>query len=384
MRIGFFTDTYLPNVDGVVRTVVDLRRQLEARGNTVSVFTAGSPAKEGNADPQVFYHRSLPFPLYPQYKVALFPYVSALTNARKQNLDLVHSHAMASMGPASVITAKTLKVPLIGTFHTLLPNAVQLISWGKASSQAASRMVWRALELYYAPFDAVTAPSHVIARTLQEHGISGVRVIPNGVDPARFSPSAGLALEERNRLGLKRDEPVMLVAGRLSPEKNVPVIVKAAKTVIRQLPKAKLIISGEGPAMREVERAVKTAGIGGSIIKVGFVTDSQLRGLYSAADVMVTASTFETQGLCALEALSCGTPVVAADAMALPEMIKEGYNGYLFSPTDSSECASKILKVLTASPKLKRRLDEHAKSTASRFTLSKATDKWVALYRKQL
>jgi 1,2-diacylglycerol 3-alpha-glucosyltransferase len=384
LRIGFFTDTYIPNVDGVVRTVVDLRSVLESRGNTVSVFTAGSPASKSAVDPRVFYHRSIPFPPYPQYKVALFPYLSSLTGARKEKLEIVHSHAMASMGPASVITAKTLKLPLIGTFHTMLPNAVQFISWGKTSSQAASSMVWRALEFYYDPFDVLTAPSKSVAKILEEHGIAKVQVIPNGINQTRFCPSPVLAAQERKRLGIKPHEPLILVAGRLSPEKNVPVIVKAAKIILQKIPNAKLLITGEGPAQKEVDRAVKAAGVGKSVLRAGFITDIQLRGLYSAADVMATASTFETQGLCALEALSCGTPVVAANALALPETVREGYNGYLFTPSNSQECAEKILRVLEAGPRQLAKLEENAKKTAKQFSLAKSADKWVALYKKQL
>ncbi len=385
MKLAFFTDTYLPNVDGVVRTVVDMRRELEREGHDVYIFTSGtSRDKQFNPDPHVFFHRSFRFPLYPQYKIALFPYVSAVNNARKSGVEMVHSHAMASMGLAAISTAKTLHVPLVGTFHTLLPKAVDLISWGPTSSKAASKVLWSAFEWFYRPFDVVTAPSATIGNLLKEHDLPNVTVIPNGVDIKRFSPDASDGLRMRKKLGLGEKQPLVVVAGRLSPEKNVPVIVEAAKIVRQESPLVQFISTGDGPARREVEKHVKALRLQDTVRLTGFLPESQIASLYRAADVLATASTFETQGLSALEALSCGTPVVAANAMALPETVKHGVNGYLFSAGDARECAAHLVKVLSSDASARRQMMQRAVQSAEPYSLPKVTQKWVQLYQSLL
>ena len=344
MEIGFFTDSYLPNVDGVVKSITTVRPELQKRGNSVYVFTSGTRSEaKGNDDPGVFYYRSLKFPAYPQYKIALFPYYSARNKARELGVELVHCHGMASMGIAGRKTAGDLGVPVVGSFHTLLPKGIQTITKRKWTRQIGEAFLWRAMEWFYRPLDLIISPSEAIQRVLAEHEIDSV-VVPNGLDVQKYFPSDKKAAKARvaRKIGLRPGEKLVLSAGRMSKEKNHDLIVKSASQVLREC-NARFVFTGDGPARKEIEALAAKSGVSSKIAFAGFVSEAELLDFYHAADVFVTASTFETQGMALLEAMACGTPVVGADSLAIPEVLSSGRNGYLFAPGQQQECAQKIV-----------------------------------------
>ena len=381
MRIGFFTDTYLPNVDGVVRAILNFRGELQRRGNEVSVFASGTKADEAaNNDKSVYFYRSVKFPPYPQYKVALFPYHASKVRAQETGVQLVHSHAIANMGLAAISTAKTLRLPLVGTFHTLVPKAVQILAKRKWSQKAGEAIAWKLIQAFYKPFDLVTAPSKIICGMLQEHGIENAVPVPNGIDLGRFNPNLDRKWA-RKPMGLAADEKLVLVAGRFSKEKNVEVVVKAFDRVLRNK-KARLVISGEGPAKQDVMSLVEKMGLQKQVTFLGFLPEHELPLYYAAADVFVTASTFETQGLTVLESMGCGTPVVGANSMAIPETLKDGENGRLFAPMDEEDCADKIEEILQLDAKGRERMRSEARLTAQGYSIPKMTDVLLKAYAK--
>ncbi len=381
MRIAYFTDTYLPNVDGVVTSIVNTRARLQAQGHEVFVFTPGSEGdKKLNADPRVFFFRSVAFPQYPQYKLALFPYVSAVQSARKIRPELIHSHAITSMGLAARSTAWQLGVPIVGTFHTMITDGTQYLTKNAWVKKNASKVLWRGISLFYRGFDAVCAPSHATAELLRHHGVKHVRVLPNGVDTRRYSPTLDRTVVRR-LLGIQPDESIVLVAGRLGYEKNVDVVVKAAKSVLKKR-KVRFIVTGEGPARGFYEQLAVSQGVRKSFEFEGFVNSKALPYYYAAADVLVSASAFETQGLSVLEAMACGTPAVVADALALPEAVDDGKNGLHFRPFDAHDCSDKILAALNQSPAKKASWRNAARKKAEKFSLDESADKTLALYEE--
>ncbi len=381
MKIGFFTDTYLPNVDGVVRAIVNFRGELERRGNEVCVFASGSEEDgRANTDKRVFFHTGFKFPPYPQYKVPLFPFPKARKQVREEGIELVHSHAMASMGIAAIDSAKSLKLPLVGTFHTLVPKGIQILTKNKWGRQAGEAVAWKVVELFYKPFDLVTAPSKVVCSMLEEHGVENCEPVPNGIDLKRFAQNLDRKWA-RTPLHLRPSEKLVLVAGRFSREKNVDSVIRAFDRVRREQ-KVHLVISGEGPAKPEVQALVEKMGLGRDVSFLGFLPEQELPLYYAAADVFVTASTFETQGLTVLESMACGTPVVGADSMAIPETLQDGRNGFLFKPYDETDLSEKIIKALCLKPAEKKRMRENARKTAEKHSIPKMTDRLVKAYGK--
>jgi len=385
LSIGFFTDTYLPNVDGVVNSIVSFRRELERRGHKVHIYSSGDhEAGRANKDSGVHYYDSFPFPLYPQYKVAYFPF-AAKNDAAGDSLDIIHCHAMASMGLAAIQSSKDLGLPLVGTFHTLLPQAAAAYARSAWTKRLAWRVTWRAIRLFYRYFGTVTAPTQVMRALLQEHGITNAVVVPNGVDTKWFRPGIAGGAGVRRKLGVKGGEKMVLVAGRLSFEKNVDVLLEAAR-LMKEGGKHdfKFVITGDGPARALYEKAAREKKVADIIRFTGFVPGKDLPKYYAACDLLATASTFETQGLAVLEAMACGKPAVAANAMALPETVMDGCNGFLFTPFDAGECAEKITDMLKLPKNKYSPLCRNARKTAEEYSVPRATDRLLEVYAKAL
>ncbi len=383
MRVGFFTDTFLPNIDGVVTSILDYRAFLRSRGHDVYVFSAGSQSDlRQNDDASVYFFRSVTFPPYPQYKLALFPYIGASRAAKQADLDLVHSHAITSMGLAARRASGQLKVPLVGTFHTMVSDVTRYVTKNEWVKKSASKMLWRAVSLFYRPFNVVTAPSHVTASLLEAHGVKNVQVVPNGIDLERFRSDLDSGVV-KSLLSIGDDEDVVLVAGRLGFEKNVDVVVRAAKKIL-QTRKARFVVTGDGPARKSLEALAVSEGVRHAFEFEGFVNKKALPHYFAAADVLVTASGFETQGLSVLEAMACATPVVAANALALPEAVDDGKNGFLFEPFDEADLAEKVVGVLSAGKNQKHKWSRAARKKAEQYDLQKTGQKLLDVYESVL
>ncbi|MFA4946450.1 MAG: glycosyltransferase [Candidatus Micrarchaeia archaeon] len=379
LRLGLFTDTWLPNVDGVVNSIISQRRELEARGNIVYVFASGTThEKKQNADAHVFVHTGVRLPPYPQYKIAVFPFPTALKQAHDAHLDLVHCHAIASMGTAAIAAAKFNRVPLVGTFHTMIPQTAGYVTRNRLGKELLSKAVWKAVEIFYLPFDCVIAPSHAVKRELDEHGIRNVVVVPNGIDIERFNPKVnGARVRAKLKAGKRK---IVLVAGRMGFEKNIEVLIRAAPRVVRETD-ALFVFAGKGPAKTRCERLVDEAGLGKNAVFAGFVPDAELPEYYAACDVFATASTFETQCLALYEAMGCGKPVVGANALAIPEAVKNGKNGFVFESGNSDDCTEKLERVLSGSPAECKAWGENARRSAEGMSVEAGVDKLVKVYR---
>jgi 1,2-diacylglycerol 3-alpha-glucosyltransferase len=377
MRIAFYTDTYLPNRDGVVTAIVNFRKQLEADGHEVFIFASGSrKAKKENTDPHVFFHLAVPFKPYPQYKIALFPFLST-SKAKQLGIDIVHSHGMAAMGLAAERTARALKVPYLGTLHTLIPRATHYIAGGlKPINKVTERIAWAYLKWYYNRCDVAIASSNTIRELMEEHGIRNVRVVPNGIDIERFNPKVDEG-PVRDWWGL-RGNKVVLYIGRLVLEKNLDVVINSALLVLEKEPDARFLVVGTGPAAAYYRRLAEKKGVLDRFIFTGFVEDRWVPNYYACADAVVMPSKFETQGLVTLEAMACGKPVAGADYLATKEIIRDGVNGFLFNPDDPEECAEKIVEALHS----KKKLRANARKTAEGYSIKRCTERLLSLYEE--
>ena len=382
LKVAFYTDTFLPNVDGVVNAMLAYREELAKRGDEVYIFTSGTDkdaSEYGNS--KTFYFESLVFPPYPQYKVAIFPF-SSINIARKSGVQLIHSHAIASMGLAAIASAKALNLPLVGTFHTMVPKAGFVLTKNAFGKKLFSDVTWGAIRQFYSPFDLVTAPTRTIEKLLNENGITHTAVSPNGIDLKKFNPSHdGNVI--RTLLGIGKHEKIILTAGRLSDEKNVNILIEAFSHLLKEKD-AKLIIQGDGPSRPRLQKLAKKLNIDKSVIFTGFVKSYEVPYFYCAADVFATASTFETQGLALLEAMASGSICVGAKSLAIPELIQHNENGYLFHPNNSNDLCEKKLTALDLSKSSKNRIIKNAIATAGKYSKEKSTDALLRAYEKVL
>lgn len=384
MNIAFFTDTWLPNVDGVVNSMILQKAELEARGNKVFIFASGTTHdKTNNESRDVFVHAGVRVPTYPEYKLALFPIPTALKQVKDAKIDVIHSHAIASMGIAAITAAKYRKLPLIGTFHTMVPQAAKYVTTSATGQKLLSKAAWKAITIFYNPFDLVIAPSDTIKRELVKQGIKRVTTVPNGIDPSRFNPMVN-GERVRRKLGAK-ERKIVLVAGRMGFEKNIDVLIRSAGRVLEEEEDTLFLVTGKGPAKTRCEKLADELGLSKEQIRFeGFVPNEELPEYYAACDVFATASTFETQCLALYEAMACGKPVVGADALAIPEAIDEGYNGFVFEAGNPEDCAEKLLRVLKAPKSERKGWERHARRKAEEKSVQASVDLLLEAYEGEL
>jgi len=385
MKIAFFTDTYYPNVDGVVIAITNYRKELERRSHEVYIFSAcNNGLAKQNKDPHTFFYEGIPFPPYPQYSIALNPFASK-AKVREIKPALIHCHAMASMGFAAIKTAHDLGLPLIGTFHTLLPQGAHYITKNKHRQEIVSQIAWRVIKEFYGSFNLVTAPTRIIVEMLAEHGVPEEKlvVVPNGIDLKKFTPRVK-PNTLFNNLRLPKKSKIVLFAGRVTEEKHVDLLPKAAKKVLRSVPDARFVVVGDGPFKQVVENTVDECGVRKYFTFCGTIPNADMPSYFAAADVNVYPSTFDTYGLSIVEGMACGVPAVGADAFAIPEIVADGKNGFLFTPNEADEFAEKTIKALTLKPAAKKKMRAAALATARKFSIEKATDELLAAYARIL
>lgn len=359
MRIGFFTDTFLPQRNGVVSSILSFGPELVKRGHEVIVFCPRSNVSEYEGM-EIRRYPSTTFKPYPEFQVA-FP--SGVGKVPK--LDIVHTHSPFSLGVFGLLVAKRQGAPIVSTFHTMLSEYVTYISsfW----RTALNAVTWRYCRFYYNQCRAIVAPSNVLKRVLLQHKIAKpIIVLPTGIDLDLLKPVDMKKAREKIGVGGK----VFLSLGRLGFEKNIDVILRAIENV-----DARLIIAGKGPAERNLRELARKLGVQKKVSFVGHVPEKLKNIYYSAADAFVISSTSETQAIVVAEAMACECPVIGANSLAIPEIIEDGVNGYLFDPGDS-EGLSEILLNFESSKKMRTAAVKRAKT----FSKQRCTNKLEKFY----
>lgn len=354
MRIGFFTDTFLPQTNGVVNSIESFGSELAKRGHEVHVFAPKTSSRE-HCGMKIHSCAGISFRPYPEFKIGV------PVKFKVPQLDIVHTHGPFSLGWYGLRVAKKQKIPRISTFHTPISEYVRYLSpFGKRTLQ---KLAWKYCFLHYNYYDAVITPSAAVRDMLTKVRVP-IEVIPTGIDTDFFHPIAQKT--SRKKLGITADR-VLLYLGRISGEKKIETVIKAA-------PKnATLYVVGKGPALEKLKKSATS-----NVIFTGYVPNELVPYYYSAADFFVTASESETQGIVLAEAMACSAPVVAANALAVPEIVANGKNGFLFEPGNSAELAELMEKRCTAA------LRKNARATAEKYSKEKCTDKLEKFYESML
>jgi 1,2-diacylglycerol 3-alpha-glucosyltransferase len=369
MRIAMVTASYYPTRDGVVTSITIAKEGLERLGHEV-IVVAPDPGKVTQRRIGVRYFPSIGFKSYPGYYIPIFP-SNKKEVIEKINPDVIHIHGMALMALKALIAARNLKIPTVLTFHTMVGDTIKFYSPVKALPDVQKRLVWLYLRKMLKGPNVVIGPSGSTINELLENGVKPKRteIIPTGIDTAKFNTGMnGSAIRERYGL---HDSKVALYVGRLSFEKRIDVIIDA----LRHTDNVKLLIAGKGPAKEHLEEAAKNAGAEDRVVFAGFVKDEELPQFYAAADIFVSASEFETQGLSVLEALACGLPVACANKRAFADYIRDGDNGFLFDG-GAEECAGAMRRCLSCDPSVK----VNARKTAESLSVEACVKRLEELY----
>ncbi len=373
MRIAFFTDTYLPQRDGVVTAMLNLRGELEKQGNEVFIFTPGTKKqKEENKDPRVHYFTSTVFKPYPDYRIALFPFISAVKLVQEMHIDIIHSHGIATTGLAAIQCSQKLKIPAIASFHTMVHKATYYLSQNPSFKNILENVAVKYLRWYYKQFRVVTTPSNYAKNELREIGIGNCVVMPNGIEYGRFSRTKGKKAKIDGKKG-----PFALYVGRIVKEKNLDLIIDSVPSVLNRK-KATFVLVGKGPYEEDVRNKIKMLGIEENVAMPGFVEDEELPVYYNSAKAFLFPSSFDTQGLSVLESMALGCPAVVPANSAPAEFVKDGESGFLFR--DEKEFPDKVIQALEC----KKKIGENAKKVAKEYDVKKVAKKYEEFYQSLL
>lgn len=359
-EVAVFTDTYLPTVNGVSYTIETWRDRWAARGGRMDVVYPDAPSREP-ADAE-FPVAAVDFPFYDGYRLG----APAIPTASR-DVDLVHAHTPFLMGLTGARLARREDVPLVVSHHTPIPEYTQYVASGRIG-----RTLRRAAAVYERRFldraSAIITPSAPAARQLRESGVTGeLRVVPNGVDTAFFRP-VDADRRFRDRHGLP-EGPLVGYTGRHGFEKNLGAIIEAVEGV-----DASLVFGGDGPAREQLEREAAQSET--EVHFIGFLAREELPEFYSTLSVFAFPSPVETQGLVALEANACGTPVVGVDQGALTVTIADGQTGYHFEEGDVAGFRAGLRRAMADST----RLGERCLDRREEMSVERAIDRLEQVY----
>lgn len=376
MRIAFFTDSYLPNVDGVVTSICNYRNELESRGHKVYIFSPGSrQQKENNRDPKVHYFTSTTFKPYPDYRIALFNFLAPVKLIREYEIDVIHSHGIATTGLAAISSSQKLGIPALATFHTIVPNASHYITGNQQLQGMVHSVTWKYLTWYYSHYKKVIAPSNFAKCLLEERGLKNIIVQPSGINFERYNTVLNSEDSSiRKNLKIKKGEGIVIFVGRIALEKNIEEIIESMPTLLNTVPKTRVVIVGKGPALEHYRQLVKSKALEQHFLFTGYLEDDDLVKVYSMADVFVFPSKFDTQGLAVVEALAAGVPAVVKAGSAVSEYIENGKNGAIYS--NNFDMVDKIATVM----KNKSKMSINANASARRFDIRQTTTDLLNVY----
>ncbi|MGV0168864.1 glycosyltransferase family 4 protein [Furfurilactobacillus sp. WILCCON 0119] len=331
MNIGIFTDTYFPQVSGVATSIKTLRDQLEQNGHSVYIFTSTDPKVDKDVyERNIFRFPSVPFVSFTDRRIAVRGMFHALQIAKDLHLDIIHTQTEFSMGLMGKFIAHTLKIPVIHTYHTMYEDYLHYIANGKLLRPRQVKTMTRG---YLRGVEGVVAPSERVLTTLTAYGVkTPIRVIPTGVNLPQYEQVKENHLREQ--FGFSATTPVLLSLSRLAFEKNIHEIIMALPDVLAEQPTAQLLIVGDGPAREDLEEQVKTMKLADHVTFTGEVANDEVYQYYQMANVFVSASDSESQGLTYIEAIAAHTPIVVMSSPYADDLLTVPAVGQTFHQQD--------------------------------------------------
>ncbi|MBD2448842.1 glycosyltransferase family 1 protein [Nostoc sp. FACHB-152] len=352
MRIALFTETFLPKVDGIVTRLRHTVDHLQRNGNQVLVIAPEGGITE-HKGAKVYGVSGFPLPLYPELKMAL-PRPAIGYALEEFQPDVIHVVNPAVLGLSGIFYSKVLKIPLVASYHTHLPQYLQHYGLGMLEG-----LLWELLKGAHNQALLNLCTSTAMMEELSSHGIERVDLWQRGVDTELFHPDLA-SREMRSRLSQNNPEsPLLLYVGRLSAEKEIERI----KPILEAIPQARLALVGDGPH----RQALLKHFAGTNTNFVGYLMGRELGSAFASADAFIFPSRTETLGLVLLEAMAAGCPVVAARSGGIPDIVTDGVNGYLFDPK------ADIQDAISATVRL---LENHQERDTIRQNARKEAEKW--------
>ena len=380
LRIGLFTDTYAPQVNGVSVSLQMISKGLEERGHQVTIFAPKFPGYKDDKR-NVMRLTSLKYLNNPPIYVAVLGTPRSTWKLTREHFDVLHAHSPASMGLLAYLTASTKRLPLIYTYHTSITDYTHYIKFIGGTGLIKRAAAWfskASTDLG----DQIIVPSPKFYRLLLQQKVKQpITIIPNGIDLSMFETVKNPGVL-RKQLGIAEDAPIMLTVGRMDPEKRLDFIVDAFNLLIDRVPNAHLVFAGDGGARKGVEEKANASKGKDHIHFLGMVNRADLPDIFHDADVFLSASTTEVHPISVIEAIASGLPFVAVKDEAFEGMLENGMNGYE-TPLDVNQYADILADLLPDRERLKQ-FGEHSLTLSRKYSIETQVRSLEKLYTEAI
>lgn len=375
MRIAVFTNCYLPLVNGVVGAVNLLRKGFLEQGHEVSIF---APKFDDYQDEEggIYRYPAVDLTQKVKYPIAV-PFSPRMTKILKElDFDIIHSHHPFVLGPLALKLARKRKIPIVYTFHTqydqyshYVPLPSKLVGWFSKNQ----------VRRFAQAVDQISTPAESARKVLLGYGVTNdIKVIPNPTDLTRFKRANGEWVRQKYHL---TEEKLLINIGRVAPEKNLRLLLQSFKLIqTKASEQIKLMIVGDGPALKELKQFAFELGMADAVIFTGMVNPSSVPDYLAAADLFVMTSKSEVKPLAQLEALAAGAPIVAVAAVGANDTITNGENGLLVAD-DAEAIASGVLN-LVFDPERLARFKKGALVTAENYSYQRIAGEYLDLFNR--
>ncbi|GLJ60842.1 hypothetical protein GCM10017576_09710 [Microbacterium barkeri] len=373
-------DTFSPDINGAARFAERLAAGLVQRGHDVHVSAPNTAWKRTAPRTEVIEGQPMTLHRLPSVHLwwhewlrFVWPwrskhYARQVLDAVKPDVVHIQSHIVIGRGLAR--EARKRGIPVIATNHVMPENIVDSTKLPPALNRLLVKLAWDDAKRTFDLTAAVTTPTRKAADFLETTiDIAGVIPISCGIDKSQYT--ADLSPRTENRV---------VFVGRITTEKHVDVLLRAIARLDPALD-VKLDLVGDGDQRPLLERLADELGIADRVTFFGHTTDEVLRDALTRASVFAIASIAELQSIATMEAMASGLPVVAANAVALPHLVHEGENGYLFEPGDVDALAARLTDVLTAAPEERERMQRASLRMVEAHDITRTLDTFEALYR---
>ncbi|MFB9644418.1 glycosyltransferase [Microbacterium terregens] len=373
-------DTFAPHVNGAARFAERLAAGLVARGHDVHVmapsathWTRGTATEIIEGQPMTL-HRLPSWRWFPHDWLTFVLPWRAKHHARRVldevKPDVVHIQSHIVIGRGLAREAHKRGIPIIATNHVMAENILDFTTLPHALNEVMLKLAWADAKRTFVMTRAVTTPTRKAADFLESTiDIHGVIPISCGIDRSNYAPDL-----------TPRDAHRILFVGRLTTEKHIDVLLKAVARLDPELD-VHVDLVGGGDQRKNLEQLAQSLGLAARVNFHGHAPEDELRALYSHASLFAIASIAELQSIATMEAMASGLPIVAANAVALPHLVHDGENGYLFEPGNAEEMAARLTDVLTAAPEERLRMQQASLDGVVIHDINRTLDTFEALYR---
>ncbi len=388
MRIAIFTETYLPQINGVVTHIKILKEGLEALGHTVLIVTADSKAHTHYLKDNVLH-----CPAHNLKRIYNLDLASPVSRTRLKYLrefrpDIIHVHNEFSIGLSGMAIAKILKVPLVYTLHTMYDDYIYYIA-PKPLIPLTKKLSHRYFRMFPQNAAVVTGPSKKCQEYTYEIGSDKkVEVIPNPVELDAFAPQTSTPQQRaqiREQYHIPQDATVACFVGRLGREKSVDVLLRFWAQEMKPQDNMRLLIIGDGPEKEPLEQLAQQLGITDTVIFTGKVLHPDLPPYVHTCDIYVTASLSDTNSISMLEGMAGGLPVLQLYDELNADQVTDGVNGYMFR--DAAEMGQRLRQIRDMEPeelqKLKTSVIQSVKNSGAQTLANYIQTIYYNIYQKQ-